>query len=197
MTPPIFMLRLFLTSLLLATPVAAQAASGGDAVTITSPQPLPATHNRARLFLGGSIDMGRATDWQSDMIAALADQRVLLLNPRRPDWNPAWKPEASDPNFRGQVEWELAALDSADIIILYFAPGSQSPVSLLEMGLHARSGKLVIFCPDGYWRKGNVDITAQRYGAKMVTSFEELHAEVRTRIADANRRLAPHGGMAR
>ena len=41
----------------LATPMAAQAA---DAVTITSPRPLPAAHDRARLFLGGSIDMGKA-----------------------------------------------------------------------------------------------------------------------------------------
>lgn len=183
MTPPVPMLRFFLTVLLLAAPVAAQA----DAVTITSPQPLPAAHDRARLFLGGSIDMGHATDWQRDMIAALAGERVTILNPRRPDWNPAWKPEASDPNFRQQVEWELAALDSADIIILYFAPGSQSPVSLLEMGPHARSGKLIIFCPDGYWRKGNVDITAERYGAHQVSSFDALLREVRARTGQVNR----------
>lgn len=186
MTPSIPMLRLFLTSLLLVAPLAAQAA---EPVVVTSPAPLPATHDRARLFLGGSIDMGKATDWQRDMIAALTDERVAILNPRRPDWNPAWKPEASDPNFRQQVEWELAALDSADIIILYFAPGSQSPVSLLEMGLHARSGKLVIYCPDGFWRKGNVDITAERYGAKQVSSFEQLLREVRGRIATVNRAL--------
>ncbi|WP_442802172.1 nucleoside 2-deoxyribosyltransferase domain-containing protein [Sphingobium sp. CR2-8] len=165
------------------------AADAPMAVTVTSPQPLPATHDRARLFLGGSIDMGKASDWQRDMIAALAAERVTILNPRRPDWNPAWKPEASDPNFRSQVEWELAALDSADIIILYFAPGSQSPVSLLEMGLHARSGKLVIFCPDGYWRKGNVDITAERYGAKQLSSFRALMVEVRSRIHGINRAL--------
>jgi hypothetical protein len=158
-------------------------------MTVTSPQPLPIAHDRARLFLGGSIDMGKATDWQRDMIAALGKERVAILNPRRPDWNPAWKPEADDPNFRSQVEWELAALDSADIIILYFAPGSQSPVSLLEMGLHVRSGKLIVFCPDGYWRKGNVDITAQRYGAKQVSSFDDLLSEVRGRIAAVNRQL--------
>ena len=186
MTPPVPMVRLFLTLLLLATPLAAQAA---EPVVVTSPQPLPASHDRARLFLGGSIDMGKASDWQRDMVAALAGERVAILNPRRPDWNPAWKPEASDPNFRQQVEWELAALDSADIIILYFAPGSQSPVSLLEMGLHARSGKLIIYCPDGFWRKGNVDITAERYGAKQVSSFDELLREVRARIATVNRAL--------
>ncbi|WP_313394410.1 nucleoside 2-deoxyribosyltransferase domain-containing protein [Sphingobium yanoikuyae] len=182
----ISMLRLILASCLLALPMTARA---GEAVTITSPAPLPAAHDRARLFLGGSIDMGKATDWQRDMIAALADEKVTILNPRRADWNPAWKPEASDPNFRGQVEWELAALDSADIIILYLAPGTQSPVSLLEMGLHARGGKLIVLCPDGFWRKGNVDITATRYGVEQVSTIEELTRVVRRRIGAVNKAL--------
>ncbi len=185
------MLRVILASCLLALPMTARA---GEAVTVTSPEPLPAAHDRARLFLGGSIDMGKATDWQRDMIAALADEKVTILNPRRADWNPAWKPEASDPHFRQQVEWELAALDSADIIILYLAPGTQSPVSLLEMGLHARGGKLVVLCPEGFWRKGNVDITAARYGVEQVSTIEELTSVVRRRIADANKAL---GGLGR
>jgi hypothetical protein len=134
--------------------------------------------------------MGKATDWQRDMIAALADEKVTILNPRRADWNPAWKPEASDPHFRQQVEWELAALDSADIIILYLAPGTQSPVSLLEMGLHARGGKLIVLCPDGFWRKGNVDITAARYGVEQVSTIEELTRLVRRRIGALNKALS-------
>lgn len=185
--PFVPMLRLTLASCLLALPMTARA---GEAVTITSPAPLPAAHDRVRLFLGGSIDMGKATDWQRDMIAALADEKVTILNPRRADWNPAWKPEASDPHFRQQVEWELAALDSADIIILYLAPGTQSPVSLLEMGLHARGGKLIVLCPDGFWRKGNVDITAARYGVEQVSTIEELTAVVRRRIGAVNKALS-------
>ena len=35
---------------------------------------------------------------------------------------------------------------------------------MLELGLHARSGKVVLFCPEGFWRKGNVDLTAAAYG---------------------------------
>ncbi len=149
---------------------------------VTSPQALPAAHDRPRVFLGGSIDMGKAVDWQAQVIAALADQDVVILNPRRPDWNPAWKPVADEPEFRRQVEWELAALESADVIVLYLTPGSQSPISLLEMGLHARSGKLVVLCPEGFWRKGNVDITGEKYGIKQVESLEALIAEVKARV---------------
>lgn len=170
---------------------AAFAAPAGAAVqsatVITAPAPLPARHDRVRVFLGGSIDMGHAADWQQSVAAALGGEDVVILNPRRPDWNPAWKPEADDPHFREQVEWELAALDSADIIVLYLAPGSKSPVSLLEMGLHAQSGKLILLCPSGYWRKGNVDITAERYGIEQVADFDALIAAVRARIAALHR----------
>ncbi|MDF2639184.1 MAG: hypothetical protein K0R64_2168 [Novosphingobium lindaniclasticum] len=165
------------------------AAGAEAAAVVTSPEALPSVHDRPRVFLGGSIDMGSAPDWQRQVIEALRAEDVVLLNPRRPDWNPKWKPEASEPEFRRQVEWELAALDSADVVILYLAPGSQSPVSLLELGLHARSGKVVLLCPPGFWRKGNVDITGERYGITQVESLDELIAETRKRVAAAGRRL--------
>lgn len=165
---------------LMTLPLAASPSLAAEVVV--SPTPLPASHDRPRVFLGGSIEMGVARDWQADLIAALADEPAILLNPRRPDWDPAWKPVAEEPHFRQQVEWELSALDSADVIVMYLAPGTQSPISLLELGLHGRSGKTVLLCPDGFWRKGNVDITAERYGITRVATFEELTAEVRARL---------------
>ena len=153
-------------------------------LVVTSPQQAPAGHDRPRIFLGGSIDMGRATDWQADLTRALGDLDVVILNPRRPDWNPGWKPIAEEPEFRRQVEWELAALEAADIIVMYLAPGSQSPISLLETGLHARGGRLILLCPEGFWRKGNVDITAERYGIEQVATMDELAAAVRRRVAN-------------
>jgi hypothetical protein len=134
------------------------------------------------VYLGGSIDMGAAPNWQADVIAALGDEDVIVLNPRRADWNPDWAPEASEPHFRQQVEWELAALDKADIIILHLAAETRSPISLLELGLYATSGKLLIHCAEGYWRKGNVDITADRYGVELVDTISELIAALRYRI---------------
>ena len=174
--------RTFAPLLALAALLASADPAMASSMIVTSPQPLPAAHDVPRVFPGGSIDMGSATDWQADLIKALSNENVVILNPRRPDWNPAWKPEASEPEFRRQVEWELAALESADVIVMYLAPGTQSPVSLLELGLHARGGKLVVLCPDGFWRKGNVDITAARYGVTQVATMEELLAAVRQRI---------------
>ncbi|MND97010.1 hypothetical protein D3C80_893180 [compost metagenome] len=174
-----------LGAVLAAAPALAQAQAANGPSAVVSPQPLPIDDSRPRVFLGGSIDMGGAPDWQAAMTAALADMDVVILNPRRPDWNPNWRPEADEPEFRRQVEWELAALESADVIVMYFAPGTQSPISLLEMGLHARGGKLIVLAPEGFWRKGNVDITAQAYGVKQVQSLPELTAAVREALSTA------------
>lgn len=160
-------------------------AAHAEPLLVTSPTPLPLDNHMPRVFMGGSIDMGGAPDWQAAMTRALSDMDVVILNPRRPDWNPAWRPEADEPEFRRQVEWELAALEASDVIVMYFAPGTQSPISLLEMGLHARTGKLIVLAPDGFWRKGNVDITAQAYGVRQVQTMEELTAAVREALSEA------------
>ncbi|MGO1070682.1 nucleoside 2-deoxyribosyltransferase domain-containing protein [Lysobacter sp. CA199] len=156
---------------------------------VRSPQALP-QDGRLSVFLAGSIDMGGSSDWQAQVARELADEGAVLLNPRREDWNPAWKPVASEPEFRRQVEWELAALQRADVIFMYLQPGSQSPISLLELGLHAGSGKVLLACPDGFWRKGNVDITADRYGVPRYESLPALIDAVRARLAELRRKRA-------
>ena len=118
--------------------------------------------------------MGNSEDWQAKVSKELKNEKVILLNPRRDDWNTAWKPVKEEPEFRKQVEWELNALENADYIIMYFGKDSKSPISLLEMGLYAKSGKLLVICPDGFWRKGNVDITAEKYGVKQFDSIENV-----------------------
>lgn len=162
------------------------AAPQSTSTVITSPEPLPEADGRLRVFLGGSIEMGAARDWQSEIIEALQLAPVVLLNPRRADWDPAWLPSADNPEFRRQVEWELHALDNADIIVMYLAPGTKSPVSLMELGLHAQSDKVILYCPDGFWRKGNVDITAEYYDIEQVSSIDELISAVRARVAHSD-----------
>lgn len=163
---------------------AGEEARPAKAVVITSPAEISGHADRRRVFLAGSIEMGTAADWQAELVARLSDLEVVILNPRRKDWRKEWKPELSDPHFRQQVEWELAALESADVIVMVLAPGTQSPVSLLELGLHARSGKLIVLCPEGFWRKGNVDAVVARYAVESVGSMEEL-------VRAARRRLVP------
>ena len=158
---------------------------GNKALVVTSPAPLLSVDGRPVIFLAGSIDNGAAPDWQSQCIDALADEPLIILNPRRADWDGSWRAEADDPQFRVQVEWELSTLERADIIAMYLAPTSQAPISLLELGLHARSGKVILCCPDGFWRKGNVDIVAKRFGIETVSTLSDLIETLRTRVSEA------------
>ncbi|WP_437779123.1 hypothetical protein [Sorangium sp. So ce1097] len=34
---------------------------------------------------------------------------------------------------------------------------------MLELGLLGPSGKMHVVCPEGVWRKGNVDVVCERY----------------------------------
>lgn len=62
---------------------------------------------------------------------------------------------------------------------MYFAPSTQAPVTLLELGLVASSGRLVVCCPDGYWRKGNIEVVCARHGVPLVATLDELIAHIR------------------
>ena len=61
---------------------------------------------------------------------------------------------------------------------MYFDPKTKSPISLLELGLFAKSGKLVVCCPDGFWKKGNVDIVCQRYKVLKIKDLDCLKEHI-------------------
>jgi hypothetical protein len=134
------------------------------------------------VFLAGSIEMGLAEPWQADLERALADLPAAILNPRRDEWDASWEQSIDNPDFRGQVEWELEAQERAALIAMYFAPATKAPVTLLELGLFARSGKLVVCCPAGFWRRGNVEVVCARYGVPLVTGLPQLARAVRERL---------------
>lgn len=146
------------------------------------PAPLDLAADEPSVFLAGSIEMGRAEPWQAAVEAALADLPVTILNPRRDEWDATWEQSIANPPFREQVEWELAAQERATVVAMYFAPDTKAPITLLELGLFARSGKVVACCPDGFWRKGNVEVVCARYGVPLVAELPALVAAVRDRF---------------
>lgn len=117
-----------------------------------------------RLFLAGSIDMGQAEDWQFQVEEKIKNLPVTVYNPRRDDWNPDLRQDISEPEFAYQVNWELDNIDAADVIFVYFSPGGPAPITLMELGTMVSSkAKIVVCCPEGYWRRGNVQILCHRY----------------------------------
>ncbi|MCI0417798.1 MAG: nucleoside 2-deoxyribosyltransferase domain-containing protein, partial [Acidobacteria bacterium] len=149
---------------------------------IKPPQPLSIGSGKPIVFLAGSIEMGRAKQWQREVEQAFPTKDVIILNPRRDDWDSSWVQSIDNPDFREQVEWELTGQELATVIAMYFAPETHAPVTLLELGLHARSGKVIVCCPQGFWRRGNVEIVCARYRIPMVQSLVDLLDAVRQRI---------------
>ena len=128
------------------------------------------------IFLSGSIEKlsPGAVSWQERLTKLLEHHPVTIINPHRPDWDSSWKEDISDPRFTEQVEWELNMQETADVVAVYFAPGTQAPVTLLEFGLAAKYGKAVVACPKGFWKRGNVEIVSKKYGVEMMDNVDEL-----------------------
>jgi hypothetical protein len=133
-------------------------------------------------FVGGSIENGLAEDWQPKLVTDVGDTDSLVLNPRRSDWNSSWTQTIENPLFAEQVTWELTGLEIADVVTIYFDKNTKSAISLLELGLYAKSGKLLVYCPSGFWRKGNVDIVGRLYGFPVFDDYDSFVQAIRLKL---------------
>jgi len=165
---------------------------------IKPPQELPdeCKNEKITIFLAGSIEMGAAEDWQTKVEKRLSKYDIIIFNPRRDDWDSSWEQSIDSPNFVEQVEWELDALTQCTFIFMYFDPNTIAPISLLELGLYAEDGKMAVCCPDGYFRKGNVEIVCDRYLIRLEDTFEEaldnVEGFVVTRMKEMEERKNEH-----
>jgi hypothetical protein len=125
------------------------------------------------VFLAGTIEMGNSHDWQQEMIDTIQDRASVIYNPRRAEWDASWVQSIHAVPFNNQVNWELDFIEAADRVYMFLDPASKSVISMLELGFLAAYApdKLWVCCPDGFWRKGNVEIVCNRYGIKLYESF--------------------------
>lgn len=142
------------------------------------------TEHLVSIFLAGSIEMGKAEDWQVRLEKELADFKVTVFNPRRDDWDSSWEQKESNDQFNYQVNWELNRLTESSIVFLYLSPGTQSPISLLELGAFAGRSNMIVCCPTGFWRKGNVDIFCTRAGIPVYENLEDSIGALKTKIRE-------------
>lgn len=125
------------------------------------------------------------TPWQAHLTAALSDLSITIINPICTAWDSTWVEDISDPRFVAQVEWEMDHGKLADVVVIHFVPGTQAPISLLELGMYAATyggEKVVVCCPEGFWKRGNVRIACGRFGVECVESVEEVEGVVREKL---------------
>lgn len=143
---------------------------------IKAPNKVPQADLFPTIFMAGSIEMGKATDWQTELFEATKHLGIRYLNPRRDDWDSSWVQEITNSQFREQVEWELDGLMKlSDYQIFVFDPNTTSPITLMELGMCAWDDSVIgVVCPSGYFRKGNVDILCHRFDIPVVETLPEL-----------------------
>jgi hypothetical protein len=157
--------------------------------------PEPPTYGNFSLFTAGSIEMGAAVQWQQRLVDHLCDLPITVTNPRRGRWDPKVNAKREDPKFFSQVEWELDALTHADVICYFFDCNTISPVTLMELGLWAHSGKIIVCCDQRYWRQGNVEIVCERYNIPYVSSFDKLVPAVKEMMVRKGLKLDAAGNF--
>jgi hypothetical protein len=133
------------------------------------------------IFLAGSIENGKAEDWQSKLSETLDRfDNIVILNPRRRNWNP----DLDGRELKKQIVWEQEGISISDLVVFYFDPATKSPISLLELGQCLGSNKnVVVYCPANFFRYTNVEVTMSRYGKTPYSDYNEFVAEIITNIS--------------
>jgi hypothetical protein len=151
----------------------------GEKMFITSPDKT-FNNDMLNVFLAGSIENGAAVSWHKDfhdkVLSRLAkkwnipDNGICFFNPRRLEWNQS----ASEEELKIQIEWELTRIKQSQIVFFYFAKGTISPISLLELGLvlGSKPSNVVVVCDNEYFRITNVKETLNFTG--VINCYEDM-----------------------
>jgi len=151
-------------------------------IVYTPPEYPMIGHNDRSIFLAGSIEMGQARNWQAEFIykleSSLSEENndIIVYNPRREMFRGDLEQNIRNAEFYQQVDWELNHLERASKVVLFFAKGTLSPISLFELG--AFSEKAIVACENGYLRRGNVEIICHRYQIPYFDNMDNLISEL-------------------
>lgn len=149
-------------------------------IEIKAPNKVP-DNGKMKVFLAGSIEMGTTEKWQDRVIKQYGDyDDVIFLNPRREDWDSSWKQTIKNKQFKEQVNWEADGIEESDLVIFYFDPETKSPITLLEFGFCLGAGlNMIVVCPEGFWRRGNIEVMCDREDVPLLDSLDTLFKQLK------------------
>ncbi len=104
------------------------------------------------LFLGGGIT--GTPNWQMVMVELLKDTNLVLVNPRRDDF------DVNDPTMtEKQIKWEYNYLKLAAGRLFWFPCETLCPITLFELGKFIEKAEpLFVGCHPDYQRKKDLEI---------------------------------------
>lgn len=127
------------------------------------------------LFLAGGIS--GCSDWQTEMINLLIDEDLVVINPRRKDFDKENKKLESE-----QIAWEYEHLKKVEMVSFWFTPETVCPITLYELGKISHTKKILFVGIDPrYLRKRDVEIQTGliRPDVKIVYSIRDLVQQIK------------------
>ncbi|KAH6843363.1 hypothetical protein B0I37DRAFT_384303 [Chaetomium sp. MPI-CAGE-AT-0009] len=134
----------------------------------------PTITGEVSVFLAGTTTKASGPDWRQTLTEAMSHLPITILNPFCAGWDHTWGPA----RISEQVEWELDMQELADVVVVYFGPETDAPISLLELGLCARSGKAIVACHRDYRKKVNVEVVCRRFGVEFFDADGDVAGSV-------------------
>ena len=132
--------------------------------------------NEKPLFLAGGIT--GTSDWQSKLIEMFKDEEIVLLNPRRSEY------DFTDGKLEEeQIKWEYNHLNKANAASFWFTPETLCPITLYELGKQSALGKKIFVGIDlDYARRNDVEIQIKlaRPDVEIVYSLEDLSEQIKS-----------------
>lgn len=142
-------------------------------ILVTAPDEAPFL--QPSLFLAGGIS--RCSDWQSNIVELLRDTDLVLLNPRRIDF------DTTDRSVSvAQIDWEYRHLHQASAVLFWFPPETLCPITLYELGAAAERRNIPLFvgCDPDYLRRDDVvwQLALARPAVLVTDSLDALATQV-------------------
>ena len=131
------------------------------------------SYDHPAVFLAGGIT--GCHDWQASVRERMADDRVVLLNPRRADFVVSRGDSAAQ-----QIEWEWRYLhDPGTSTTMFWFPAciaseTVQPIALFELGCAlGEQRRIVVGAHPGYPRRADIVLQAALFDATLIV-FDHL-----------------------
>lgn len=123
--------------------------------------------NKNYIFLAGSIDLKLSSNWREELIVKSGNHH-FYFDPTNKNHD-----DLDQKQMENHIKWELDALCMADKIILNFLPNSTSPISLVELGLYVSTTKLIVVCPNEFYKSNYINILCKKYKTPLFNTINE------------------------
>jgi hypothetical protein len=127
------------------------------------------------LFIAGGIT--GCGNWQKDLVSALNNENLVLINPRRKFY------PLDNPNIENeQITWEHNHILRASAVSFWFPNETLCPITLYELGIQNAGKKPMFIGVDPkYARRTDIEIQTRlaRPEIKVVYSLESLLGQIK------------------